>query len=194
MPPRPKYQARFDEAIDRAVDLGIDRIFEKATDFFTQGVDNRRAAMAEIPQNLRRSAYKCSGCHNMFPFEQCAMVSAKGDGYATCERCFKFMWHAGNEKMLLMKEAAKQAAHGARRAAPSPGPAPRAPKPWVVLGVSEEATIEEIKKAYRKLAAATHPDIVPPGAPAEEREAARARFEEITRAYEVMMKLWNPAR
>ena len=47
------------------------------------------------------------------------------------------------------------------------------------LGVTRDASTEEIKKAYRRLARQLHPD-VNPGAEAEE------RFKEIGRAYEVL--------
>ncbi|MBL8929240.1 MAG: molecular chaperone DnaJ [Kineosporiaceae bacterium] len=50
---------------------------------------------------------------------------------------------------------------------------------YEVLGVSREATAEEIKRAYRKLARQLHPD-VNPGAEAEE------RFKEVGRAYDVL--------
>jgi hypothetical protein len=191
---RPKYQGRIDDVVERAVDVGLDAMFDRVTDFFQRSVDGQRAAMQAIPPEARRSAYKCSGCHNMFPFEALAMVSAKGDGFATCDGCFRFMWHAGNEKMRALKAGigdwTKNAAAGRARAAPA---APKGPPPWEILGVSVDASIDEVKKAYRKLAATWHPDRVPPGAPPEERENARTRFEEIDRAYKVMMKVRTKA-
>ena len=49
-----------------------------------------------------------------------------------------------------------------------------------LLGVSREATAEEMKKAYRKQAVKYHPDKNPGDAAAEE------KFKEISHAYEVL--------
>jgi curved DNA-binding protein len=51
---------------------------------------------------------------------------------------------------------------------------------YAVLGVSREASKEEIRKAYRKLARETHPD-VNPGDP-----RAEARFKDVSFAYDVL--------
>ncbi len=48
-----------------------------------------------------------------------------------------------------------------------------------VLGVSRDASPDEIKKAYRKLARELHPDVNPDAAHQE-------RFKEVTRAYDVL--------
>lgn len=51
---------------------------------------------------------------------------------------------------------------------------------YKILGVSKDATQDEIKKAYRKLARKWHPDINPGNKEAEE------KFKDISRAYEVL--------
>ncbi|MBE6915532.1 MAG: molecular chaperone DnaJ [Ruminococcaceae bacterium] len=51
---------------------------------------------------------------------------------------------------------------------------------YEVLGVAKSATADEIKKAYRKLAKANHPDLNPGDT------AAEARFKEANEAYEVL--------
>ena len=51
---------------------------------------------------------------------------------------------------------------------------------YEVLGVSKNASDDEIKKAYRKLAKENHPDLHP------DDKAAEARFKEINEAYSVL--------
>ena len=50
---------------------------------------------------------------------------------------------------------------------------------YEVLGVSKNATQDEIKKAYRKLAKKYHPDANP-----DNKEEAEAKFKEVNEAYE----------
>ncbi len=52
---------------------------------------------------------------------------------------------------------------------------------YEVLGVGKNATSDEIKKAYRKLAKQYHPDLNP-----DDKEGAEAKFKEATEAYEVL--------
>lgn len=52
--------------------------------------------------------------------------------------------------------------------------------PYEVLGVAKDAEMKDIKKAYRKLARALHPDLRPGDKPAEE------RFKDVTAAYEFL--------
>jgi len=53
---------------------------------------------------------------------------------------------------------------------------------YEVLGVGKNATQDEIKKAYRRLALRHHPDRVP----AEKKKQAEEEFKEISEAYEVL--------
>jgi molecular chaperone DnaJ len=50
---------------------------------------------------------------------------------------------------------------------------------YETLGVSRDASPEDIKKAYRRLARQLHPDVNPD-------EATQERFKEVTRAYDVL--------
>ena len=55
-----------------------------------------------------------------------------------------------------------------------------------LLGVDEEADVEDVKRAYRRLARALHPDLQP-DADAERRRALERRFAEVTAAYEALV-------
>jgi len=52
---------------------------------------------------------------------------------------------------------------------------------YKILGVSEKANIDEIKKAYRQLAKKYHPDMNP-----NDRKGAETKFKEISEAYYVL--------
>lgn len=78
--------------------------------------------------------------------------------------------------------------HGA--AANSAGASEEALKDaYRVLGVSEDASDAEIKKAYRRLMSQNHPDkLAGKGLPESMREVAQARTSEISNAYERIQK------
>ena len=52
---------------------------------------------------------------------------------------------------------------------------------YAILGVSKDASADELKRAYRKLAVQNHPDKHP-----DEKEKYEAKFKEITEAYAVL--------
>ncbi|PSN73495.1 DnaJ-domain-containing protein [Corynespora cassiicola Philippines] len=54
--------------------------------------------------------------------------------------------------------------------------------PYAVLGITQEATADEVKSAYKKLALKNHPDKVPE----TDKEAANQCFQEIAFAYAVL--------
>lgn len=55
-----------------------------------------------------------------------------------------------------------------------------------LLGLSPDASLEEVKKAYRRLAVRYHPDRLGPNARDEEIKEAQKRFSSITEAYSIL--------
>ena len=55
-----------------------------------------------------------------------------------------------------------------------------------LLGVKTDASLEEVKSAYRKQVKSCHPDTLPPTATDGEREEATIRFRTITEAYDFL--------
>ena len=55
-----------------------------------------------------------------------------------------------------------------------------------LLGVSSEATLDEVKSAYRTQVKSCHPDTLPPTATEAEREEAAIRFRAVTEAYDFL--------
>ena len=58
---------------------------------------------------------------------------------------------------------------------------------YKILGISAEATDDEIKKAYRKLAVLHHPDKVA-SEPEAVQKSAKEQFQKIQQAYEQIKK------
>jgi DnaJ-domain-containing protein 1 len=82
-------------------------------------------------------------------------------------------------EFLPGRRRARDRTHDARP--PSATPRPRVDA-CRILGVPDGADPTEVKRAYRRLVHATHPDLHPL-ASAEEKRALAARFQQITEAY-----------
>lgn len=193
MPRRPNNARRVEELVDGAVEVGVDVLFDRAIGL----VDSFRGRQIRaLPSEYMSGQFKCVANTP----DVCIGIGVVGDfemvhpsnGYGACKRCFAFMWEAGSEKVKAALKA--RAAAAGRAAAAATGTGPLRQRPWEILGVNENATADEIKKAYRKLAHDCHPDLVPPDAGPEARATARRRFEEITRCKDAMLKVREAAR
>ncbi len=173
------------DVMDDIVEKAVEVVFDKGAEFFQR---TRERQVAQLPAEARTQAYTCMACkRSPFTLDQMEVVSAPMPGFGMCRGCFAFVWKAGEEKVKYLSKKAQEAAR-ARGVAPAPEPVAR--PPWLILGIEKDASIEDIKKAWRNLAAKYHPDMVPPGPNATaERDAARLKFEEVTRARDVMLKL-----
>ena len=110
--------------------------------------------------------------------------------------CFRVAIRAPRGALTDVPLRANEFLGGRRRArdrshdAHSSVPAAAAARPRVdacrVLGVSDGADPTEVKRAYRKLVHATHPDLHPL-ATADEKRALAARFQQITEAYKQLV-------
>lgn len=85
---------------------------------------------------------------------------------------------------------AREFLHGRRRARERAAPAGEAPqadaKAWAVLGLSPGSELAAIKRAYRRLARAVHPDLHP-DADDSTRRLLQSRFSELTDAYRALV-------
>ncbi len=84
------------------------------------------------------------------------------------------------------KRRARDRTHDTRDSSQARSASASTPRPRVeacrVLGIADSADATEVKRAYRRLVHATHPDLHPGATPDEKRTLA-ARFQQITEAY-----------
>jgi hypothetical protein len=185
MPRRPRNSL---DALDDLVEKAVEVAFDKGAEFFQRSQEKQ---IAQMPPAARAQIYVCAACRKGAPIEQMEMITPN-TAFGMCKGCFAFVWKAGEEKV---KYLAKKAQEAQRARGPVGAPSePQARPPWLILGIDKDASVDEIRKAWKALAAKYHPDMVPPGPNStEEREAARLKFEEVTRARDVMLKLRQPA-
>lgn len=198
--PRPRnQQANVEDLVGQVTEVAVNAFVDRAYD----AVERLRKARAN-PQTLApeylTQTFTCVACRNPFGVNDLEMVHPE-NGFATCKGCYAFMWEAAAQKLQFMakRAAAAAAAAGQARAAAgrTPGGAPASGagrmRPWEILGVAQDATEEEIKKAYRRKALECHPDTVPEGASYEEKERAKEQFQILTKAKDAMLSVRRAA-
>jgi hypothetical protein len=175
--------------LDDMIDSAIGNVVDRVGDVVERTLTQQRAGLSH---EQLEAEYTCAACRKSFTGRQLEMVHPN-NGYCLCKPCFRFLWTAGEEKL---RQAGKRAARGAAAGAsgsgqrgPEAAPSPSVTPPWEILGVSEDASVEDIKKAYRKAASIWHPDLVPPGAPSDQKQRHNEKFLELTRARDVMLKV-----
>lgn len=197
--PRRKKNPAFTDFLDEAVDTFVDRAVDRAAGAFESF--RQRAVhqqQADLSDEYLDGPFRCAACKQEFDLDHMEQVHPN-NGWGTCRGCYSFMFKAAVEKM---KSLGKKTARKARQAASQgrPGghqqgqpfrapPPPQGPPPWEVLGVSPDATVQEVKKAYRRKAAEYHPDHVSPSAPPHELQNAKMMFQAVTRARDAMLKV-----
>ena len=88
------------------------------------------------------------------------------------------------DQLIQMVQAQQQFAYE-QYTGPRAAPKPSLNDAYTVLGVSETASDDEIKKAYRRLMNQHHPDkLVSKGLPEEMMKLATEKTQEIKKAYE----------
>lgn len=164
------------EVFDELADSAIGAMFDRGAEF----IERMKQGAAKPLPDIQYTCIVCKlpkDCELVHPARE---PSEMGFGFGICKPCLDFAWQATKEKLAYLARTAARTAAG--RAAPLP---PRRP-PWEVLEVAPDASEEEIKKAYRKIAAQWHPDRFQDVA---EKDQARLKFEEITRARDAMLKV-----
>lgn len=194
--PRRKERSGLD-MVDDLVDSAVETLFERGTEFFERMREQRMEQVRSLPAGQQRDSYTCAACRKQFPLDAMEMVnpSPQFGEYGMCRGCFSFVWQAGKEKTQFLAKKAREAAEARARAAASAAPPQRKP-PWEVLGVSSDASVDEINKAWRKLAAQYHPDRFSgdPNVTDADRTNARAMFDELTRCRDAMLRVRQPPK
>lgn len=180
---RKKAGGGFGDLIDDFVEVAVDNIADKAREAFAA----RATKVRDLPGS---QTFQCVGCGNTVMGAQVQFMRP-AEGACICTSCFQFMFTAGIEKFRFIAKRAAAKATERKAAAPPLGapqadrtPPPVAP-PWEVLGVSQEATVEEIGKAYRKIVMQWHPDRLP----LENRPEGQRRIDEATKARNAMLSV-----
>jgi DnaJ-class molecular chaperone len=132
--------------------------FDSFLDVFTQTLG--KTAKKIVPKchicGLNAMPFQCQACARYACLEH-AWINAKR-AEAVCDECMG--------AVLDEEQEEEEEAEGYN--------------PWVVLGISPEATVEDVKRAFRRKALKCHPD----------QGGAASTFQEVKKAYDAIMKLY----
>lgn len=168
----------FGDLVDDLVEVAVDNLADRARDVFA-------ARASQAVRNLPNSkTFVCVGCSNVVAGAQVQFMRP-AEGACVCTDCFQFMFTAGIEKMKFLAKKAAAVAAAAEAANPRRPAAPPVVPPWEVLGVAQEASEDEIGRAYRKIVMEWHPDRLPP----ERRPEGEQRISEATKARNAMLSV-----
>jgi hypothetical protein len=181
------------EFLDDAVDALMDSAFDHVGGLVDRVKDGQRPILHE--KYLRQMSFTCIVCKKDLRRAEMEMFH-DSNGWGICKGCLRAMWIAYREKVQAFAVRTQQQAHARPQQTPprqgvhvGAATPPAGPPPWEILGVSQDATIDEIKKAYREKAMLWHPDRVASDAPAGERDRARTMFDTVTKARDVMLSV-----
>lgn len=179
------------DLIDEVVDSAIDQVAQRARVFMQGlGTQQRERKVRKRDEGEQRLA-ACSACQQPAPSVCIGCRQPICDEHsefhgpepwAICPACFGFMWDAGLQKVKFLAKKAAQ------NGAAMPGFSPPKP-PWEVLGVKQDASEEEIKKAYKGIVAQWHPDRLSP----EQKQEGQRVIDEATKAKNAMIKARSAA-
>jgi hypothetical protein len=168
--------------IDQIADAVVDTAFDRAEDFVEKV---REQQVRSVPEERLRTASTCAACQQAYSVENMQMLDPRNQ-YGICRKCWAFLWESGK---LRLRAIAEKTIHNATGTAPQAAPVPKRVPPWEVLGISSDATEEDVKKAFRREAALCHPDAIPAGTPTAERDRLKKRYLDLVNAKDAMLKV-----
>lgn len=190
MPRQPRRPNPLD-VLDDIVEKAVETAFDKGANWIN-GLQEKAAAAPPAgpapagPAGTRPVVYICLYCRKGVHLPGMELVHPDRE-FGLCKPCFAFGFQAAAEKIAYLKKRAQGAVAPAAAA-----PAAAVTPPWTILGIDKNASADEIKKAWKGLAATYHPDRVQPGPDSTaQKEAMVLKFEEVTRARDVMLRLRN---
>jgi DnaJ-domain-containing protein 1 len=136
-----------------------------------------RSAASSIYAGFRLSHHRCV----------LAVVSCKSEAQIwVLIRCTAHRHAQRAGSWSALQAAARAALQQQRRSTSVPPAGERLPRPYLVLGLQRSATVRDVTRAYRMMAARWHPDKWR-RASVDEQQVAERRFRIVAGAYEALM-------